>query len=308
MSSYIFETVEFKNQYPVNAFITSIQSSSFHWHYEYELIVVVKGSIRVSVNPKPITMREGDIILINSKTVHGIKSEDKNLCMILQLDPELFKKEKKDSIYYHFYLNSVVNEEPAKKEYIYFVKKMAGIVLATLQEDKKSCYRLRAEIYGLIADLFDFVLYDMRLKTEQSDSNAAMLMRIIDYLKNNLSEEAVVSRLYKEIGMGEKTVYRYLKEQVGISLKEMLDTLRVNEAKKLLKNTDKTIGCIIDDCGFGSENTFYRIFKKQIGLTPNEYRQKKTDMQESPKLKGYQDFEQNEARLILLKILEDKEQ
>lgn len=306
MSSYIFETVEFKNQYPVNAFVTSIQSSSFHWHYEYELIVVVKGSITISVSPKPITMYEGDVILVNSKTVHEIKSEDKNLCMILQLDPGLFKKENNDNIYYHFYLNSVVNEEPVKKEYSYFVKKVAGIVLPTLEQDKKSCYRLRAEIYGLIADLFDYVLYDMYLKTEQSDSDAAMLMRIIDYLKNNLSEEDVVNSLYKEIGMGEKTVYRYLKEHVGISLKEMLDTLRVNEAKKLLKNTDKSIGCIIDECRFGSENTFYRIFKKNTGLTPNEYRQRKIDMQESPRLKGYQDFEQNEAKRILLKILEDK--
>ncbi|WP_077612478.1 cupin domain-containing protein [Clostridium sp. Marseille-P2415] len=207
MSSYIFETVEFKNQYPVNAFVASIQSSSFHWHYEYELIVVLKGSITISVSPKPITLYQGDIILVNSKTVHEIKSEDKNICMILQLDPGLFKKENNDNIYYRFYLNSVVNEEPVKKEYTYFVKKVAGIVLPTLQQDKKSCYRLRAEIYGLIADLFEYVQYDMHLKTEQSDSNAAMLMKIIDYLKDNLSEEEVVNRLYREIGMGEKTVY-----------------------------------------------------------------------------------------------------
>lgn len=306
MSSYIFETVEFKNQYPVNAFVTSIQSSSFHWHYEYELVVVLKGSITISVSPKPITMHQGDVVLVNSKTVHEIKSEDKNLCMILQLDPALFKKEKDDNIYYHFYLNSVVNEEPVKIEYRYFVKKVAGIILPTLQQDKKSCYRLRAEIYGLIADLFDYVQYDMYLKTEQSDTNAAMLMKIIDYLKNNLWDEDIVSHLYKTIGMAEKTVYRYLKEHVGISLKEMLDTLRVNEAKKLLKSTDKNIGCIIDECGFGSENTFYRIFKKHTGRTPNEYRQQKIDIEESPKLKGYQDFEQNEAKHILYNILEDK--
>lgn len=306
MSSYIFETVEFKNQYPVNAFAASIQSSSFHWHYEYELIVVLKGSIIVSVSPKPIDMHQGDIILVNSKTVHEIKSEDQNICIILQLDPGLFKKENSDNAYYRFYLNSVVNEESAKKEYSYFVKKVAGIVLPILQQDRKACYRLRAKVYDLIADLFEYVQYDMHLKTEQSDSNAATLMKIIDYLKDNLSEEDVTGSLYKEIGMGEKTVYRYLKEHAGFSLKEMLDTLRVNEAKRLLKNTEKSIGYIIDECGFGSENTFYRIFKKSAGLTPNEYRQRKIDMEGSPKLRGYLDFEQGEAKRILLEILEDK--
>jgi AraC-type DNA-binding domain-containing proteins len=306
MSSYIFETVEFKNQYPVNAFVASIQSSSFHWHYEYELIVVLKGRITISVSPKPITLCQGDIILVNTKIVHEIKSEDENICMILQLDPALFKKENDDNICYRFYLNSVVDEEPAKKEYSYFIKKVAGIVLPTLQQDKKSCYRLRAEIYDLIADLFEYVQYDMYMKSEQSDSNAAMLMKIIDYLKDNLSKEDVVNCLYKEIGMGEKTVYRYLKEHVGISLKEMLDTLRASEAKRLLKNTDKSIACIIDECGFGSENTFYRLFKKNTGLRPNEYRQQKIDIEKTPKLRGYLDFEQNEARRILLEILEDK--
>jgi AraC-like DNA-binding protein len=305
MSSYIFETVEFKNQYPVNAFAAFIQSSSFHWHYEYELIAVLKGSITISVSPKPITLYEGGIVLVNSKTVHEIKSEGENICMILQLDPALFKKESNDGSNYRFYLNSVLDEVPVKTRYSHFVKKMAKIVLYAIDQDKKNCYRLRAEIYCLIADLFEFVQYDMLMKSEQSDRDAALLMIMIDYLKANLSEPDVVNNLYKEIGMGEKTVYRYLKEHMGISLKDMVDTFRTNEAKRLLKITDKGMGCIIDECGFGSENTFYRLFKKCTGLTPKEYRQQKIEMEQKPELKGYLDFEINEAKQLLLKIMED---
>lgn len=305
MSSYIFETVEFKNQYPVNAFAASIQSSSFHWHYEYELIAVLKGCITISVSPKPIILHKGGIVLVNSKTVHEIKSEGENICMILQLDPALLKKESNDSSNYRFYLNSVLDEVPVKIQYSHFIKKMAKIVLYAIDQDKKNCYRLRAEIYCLIADLFEYVQYDMIMQSDQCDRDAALLMNMIDYLKANLSEPDVINNLYKELGMGEKTVYRYLKEHMGISLKDMVDTFRTNEAKRLLKNTDKSMGCIIDECGFGSENTFYRLFRKSTGLTPKEYRKQKTEVEKDPELKGYLEFELYEAKQLLLKIMED---
>lgn len=307
MSSYIFENVEFKNQYPVNAFVTSIQSSSYHWHYEYEMIAVLKGSITMSVSPKQITLSKGDVVLVNSKIVHEIQSNEENLCMILQLEPALFKKDSGDNFYYRFYLNSVACEIEPQKEYPYFFQKAAKIVSLILQQNEKSGYRIRAEVYNLIADLFEYVHYDMCMRTEQSDSNAELLMTMIDYLKSNLSERDLVNNLYKELGMSEKTVYRYLKEHVGISLKEMIDTLRTDKAKKLLKNTDKNMGYIIDECGFGSENTFYRIFRQRNGLTPKEYRQRGLEAGEKPRLKGYLDFEENEAKVILQKILEEQQ-
>ena len=84
MSSYIFETVEFEKKYPVNAFVASIQSSSFHWHYEYELLAVLKGSITVRVSARILVLKKNDIILINSKVVHEIQCEQgDNLCMVL---------------------------------------------------------------------------------------------------------------------------------------------------------------------------------------------------------------------------------
>lgn len=63
-------------------------------------------------------------------------------------------------------------------------------------------------------------------------------------------------------------MHRYLKNHVGMSVKDMVDTLRVDKAKKLLNHTEKNMNCIIDECGFGSENTFYRIFRQSTGMTP----------------------------------------
>lgn len=308
MSSYIFETVEFEKKYPVNAFVASIQSSSFHWHYEYELLAVLKGSITVRVNSRILILKKNDIILINSKVVHQIQCEQgDNLCMVLQLDPALFKNEQGESVFYRFYLNSVADELPVRSGYLHFVKRAAKIVLGSLKRDEKSYYRVRAEVYALIADLFEYVEFDMSIQTEQSDHDITLLMDIIDYLRDHVEDRDVLKRLCKEIGMSSKTVHRYLKNHVGMSVKDMVDTLKVDKAKKLLKHTEKNMNCIMDECGFGSENTFYRIFRQNSGLTPREYRQKGIEQRDSGVLKGYLDFEEYEAETIILEILEEQE-
>lgn len=308
MSSYIFETVEFEKKYPVNAFVASIQSSSFHWHYEYELLAVLKGSITVRVNSRMLVLKKNDIILINSKVVHEIQCEQEdNLCMVLQLDPALFKNEKGESAFYRFYLNSVTDELPVKGGYLHFVKRAAKILLGSLKKDETSYYRVRAQVYALIADLFEYVEYDMSIQTEQSDHDIALLMDIIDYLRDHVEDRDVLKHLCREIGMSSKTVHRYLKTHVGMSVKDMVDTLKVDKAKRLLKHTEKNMNCIIDECGFGSENTFYRIFRQNTGLTPREYRQKGIEQRDGGVLKGYLDFEEYEAETIILEILEEQE-
>jgi len=56
---------------------------------------------------------------------------------------------------------------------------------------------------------------------------------------------------------------------------DYINSLRVDEAKKLLKNADfeaYTIVAIGLECGFNSKSTFYTAFKKFTGQTPTAYR------------------------------------
>ena len=78
----------------------------------------------------------------------------------------------------------------------------------------------------------------------------------------------------------------------------------VERAKSLLKNTDKNMNYILDSCGFGSEKTFYRVFRRETGLTPNEFRHKGQIDQYNEQLKGYLDYEVSEVKEILKKVLE----
>lgn len=68
------------------------------------------------------------------------------------------------------------------------------------------------------------------------------------------------------------TASRILKEILGINFKEYIRNVRMDRARDLLKNSDKSVKQIAEEVGFGSMSYFIRVFKSVEGMTPAEYR------------------------------------
>ena len=73
-------------------------------------------------------------------------------------------------------------------------------------------------------------------------------------------------------GISEKYLYQFLKEQTGETFASCLLRIRMEKAAELLRDTDYSNEQIAQMTGFGAVNTFYRNFKKIMGVTPNIYK------------------------------------
>ena len=62
----------------------------------------------------------------------------------------------------------------------------------------------------------------------------------------------------------------------GQTINHLITQTRMQQAKNLLRNTDKSISEIAEDVGISNYNYFSRIFKKRFGISPREYRKQKT--------------------------------
>ncbi len=302
MNTYMYEAIEHKKNFPAKVFTTSIGRSYYHWHYDYEIMLVLKGSVYINVWPDVYTVNAGDIVLMNSKVVHGLqKTDNDNICLFIQLKKGLFENWQEENQKYRFYLNSVKEQIKPKVPYSQFVRTAALIGLECEGKTLTNLYRMQALLYTLVADLFEYAHYDIIQYSNNSadEEESDILLKIIEYVEEYFYEEDIAEKLCNYIGMSEKTLYRFLKSHTNMTLKEMITTIKMEKAKYLLSTTDKPVSVIATESGFGNDKTFYRIYKKETGMTPTEYKQKKEHAKEQKEIQGYLEFKKSEAIKLL---------
>lgn len=102
--------------------------------------------------------------------------------------------------------------------------------------------------------------------------------QLVDYLEQNFSRpELNAIMASEELGISEKYLYALLKEQTGRTFASYLEDLRIQFARQCLEETDWSNEKIAQESGFGSTNSFYRVFKKQTGVSPSVYRKNRKE-------------------------------
>ena len=102
--------------------------------------------------------------------------------------------------------------------------------------------------------------------------NDSVVRRCEDWLREHFDDHAAVSRVTKLAAIPERTLKRRFKAATGCSLMDYLQNLRVEEAKRLLENTELPIEEISERAGYSDASFFRRLFKRLTGLTPSHYR------------------------------------
>ena len=99
-----------------------------------------------------------------------------------------------------------------------------------------------------------------------------LVTEIIGYVRRHLSEFVTVEDLARHLCKGRSRLSTDFKKETGENLSEFILKLKIDEAKRLLRYTDKSSVDIAFYLGFSSQSHFSRTFKKYVDLTPNEYR------------------------------------
>jgi len=107
---------------------------------------------------------------------------------------------------------------------------------------------------------------------ESERINKARESRIDHYIQTNLDKDLNIKVTADYIGMSIGYFSRFFSKTFQCSFTEYLTRSRINFAAKLLKDTDMQIIDICYSSGFSSPNQFNRVFKKEMKMTPSEYR------------------------------------
>jgi AraC-like DNA-binding protein len=100
------------------------------------------------------------------------------------------------------------------------------------------------------------------------------IARARTFMRDHLNEPLSLAQVSRVAGFAPDYFSRLLKREHGMTFESMLSSLRIERAKHLLAGTQLNVEGIRNLTGFNSHSYFHRVFKKTVGVTPAEYRER----------------------------------
>ncbi len=97
---------------------------------------------------------------------------------------------------------------------------------------------------------------------------------VANYVRHHLSEPISTEKMAEEFYLSRPYLSAKFRQETGETLTDFILREKTEEAKRLLRYSDKSASAIGSYLGFSSHGHFIRVFKKYAGMTPNEYRVK----------------------------------
>jgi AraC family transcriptional regulator, L-rhamnose operon transcriptional activator RhaR len=132
-------------------------------------------------------------------------------------------------------------------------------------------YDLMRNILETILLLFHKNIITPQLLTEKTDASL-IIQQVLREIHQRYNTSIKINEIASRHFLSESILRRKFLEIMGVSPKQYIINLRLEEAKRLLKQTNKTIEYISSEVGFTSSSRFYNLFVKSIGITPLEWR------------------------------------
>ena len=249
-------------------------------HDFWELCFVKSGNITLISDQNKFSLCEGEMILISPGRQHVYKSVDQSNCeaYVICFDSQ------------SYCLKAIANQtfktSKIQQSCMEIIISEAGQTFD--KNDNEQLQISQNPNFGgqqaILSQLEYLLICTVRLQAGQKNANIVFLNNedfysdlteiILEYFKNNISSKLSLSQICKKINYSRSFLCKTFKEQTGQTLIAYFNNMKIEEAKKLLVQTEHTAAKIAQLLGFGDAKYFNTLFKKQTGMTPASYRRK----------------------------------
>ncbi|MBQ8292068.1 MAG: helix-turn-helix domain-containing protein [Clostridia bacterium] len=251
-------------------------------HDFWELVYADKGTAICVADGKEIVLSEGEALFHKPNETHSLRANG-------QVAPNIFIISfdcKSESV--RFFENRKLKLEKRLIRFIYPIIEESKKTFDLPYSDPalKKMKLLPSPTLGgqqLIKNYLEILLISlMREETEKSDTEIVFLPReelgehvadqVISFLKENLYETPNVNDICKALHYNKSYIFKQFKLATSCSVMSYFRKLKIEEAKKLLRETNLSVTQIANKLAFDTPNYFSKTFKKITGYTPLRYK------------------------------------
>ena len=252
-----------------------------HCH-EFAEIVIITGGRGVHITGEDsYELSVGDTFVIGGDRPHDYLNMDRLSLVNILFDPAEFPMSLGDLLSLPGY-HALFTLEPAWRKRHRFTSRLQlnpGEMVETLRlvDDLEGELAGRSPGFATMATaaMLQLVTFLSRCYSRTRNPESKKLLRIaesISHLQLNFTQPITLDDLVEISGMSRRNFIRTFEGTMGTSPINYLIELRIREASRLLRSTDRRITEIAFEVGFSDSNYFTRQFRKSQGLSPRDYR------------------------------------
>ena len=244
-----------------------------HFHYNMEIVVVLKGTQQYVVNGEKYVLYANDIFAAYPYECHGNGD-------LLQTTGEIiwFQLDLSDSKHFfglpspysEYLFLQLANERWRTKKTNTKETMVLLQAFKQLESGQKS-----TQILGY-SNLLKFMVRNLCASPGvlfQKEVFSEDIQEAVSYIQDHIMEEMSIERIADYCGLSSSWFKVKFKEQTGTTPHDYIMALKIECARTYLKNTNKTITEISYLLNFSSSNHFSTAFKKYAGCTPKQFRE-----------------------------------
>lgn len=134
------------------------------------------------------------------------------------------------------------------------------------------CIDSKYYLYEIIEFLSE--QFEMIMRSTGNSSRDSIIDDVIYYIDHNYKNNIKLETIAPLFGYNSAYLGKIFSKTVGISFNSYVDTVRINQSKKLLLQNDLKVYKISELIGYKNVDYFHKKFKKYVGISPAEYRKR----------------------------------
>ncbi|HZG85849.1 AraC family transcriptional regulator [Paenibacillus sp.] len=243
-----------------------------HYHPYYELFYVLSGERVFFIRDRVLTARPGEMVIVRPHELHRTSSAEAYAYerIIVHYTPE--------------FLGTAAAAHEALPPVVAFAPEERDVVEATLRGMIRESVNRKPDYVDYLRLLLSQLLHHIR-RAEPADPELRMqeapplhlkVSEIAAYINEHYGEPLTLRSVAERFHISEGHLSRMFAKYTGYPYQEYVRLVRVREAQKRLRETRDRIADIALAAGFGQIAHFNKTFKAVTGLTPRQYRNRRS--------------------------------
>lgn len=268
-----YEIIQHDQIQGVKLLLDDISYRTPHMHREFEVILVLSGTLLISCLNGQVFAEPGEMAILNPWQTHEFHTRNGlATCLFVQVQPEVFRGYFPAAARLRFQSATLRNMPERTQDELRRIMLSMGLAYFAMapRYEFVSMQRLNR--------LFELLLQDgdwTMLSSEQTQHEAAAqqrLERVMQFVQANYQQKLFLKQVAEQEHLSESYMTHFVQEHLNMTFQNYVALTRFQHARQLLESTEMSVVEICSECGFSDRRYLNKICLQETGMTPKEYR------------------------------------